>query len=199
MQIGNRILTSGIVHLYLCTPLLAFQSQAIGIKAGRLLDGAGAILYTATIQISEGKIAAVSGTQPATVDLSGYTVMPGLIDTHDHFSWHFDSDGQLHDASREEETAAQATLFALENAYLTLMGGMTTVQSLGSGVDRDVRDWVARGILPGPRILTSLQPITQRTGSPDEIRRAVAQRKSQGADVIKIFGSASIRGEAPPP
>ena len=198
MQIGNRILTSGIVYLYLCTPLLAFQSQAIGIKAGRLLDGAGAILYNATIQISEGKIAAVSGTQPATVDLSGYTVMPGLIDTHDHFSWHFDSDGQLHDASREEETAAQATLFALENAYLTLMGGMTTVQSLGSGVDRDVRDWVARGILPGPRILTSLQPITQRTGSPDEIRRAVAQRKSQGADVIKIFGSASIRvGGAP--
>jgi len=193
MVIPHRTIIVAVVYLCICAPLFAFQAGSTRLKAGRLLDGRGAILYNATIEITEGKIAAVTNPQAFAVDLSDYTVMPGLIDTHDHFSWHFDSDGQLHDASREEETVTQSTLFALENAYLTLMGGITTVQSLGSLLDRDVRDLVGRGILPGPRILTSLQAITQRTGSPEEIRAVVAERKSQGADVIKIFGSASIR------
>ena len=198
MYIPHRIPIVGIVGLCLCLPLFAFQAGSLRLKTGRLLDGRGGILYNATIEITEGKITAVTDSQASTVDLSDYTVMPGLIDTHDHFSWHFDSDGQLHDASREEESVTQSTLLALENAYLTLIGGITTVQSLGSPLDRDVRDLVARGILPGPRILTSLQAINQRTGSPEEIRRVVAERKSQGADVIKIFGSASIRvGGAP--
>ncbi len=81
----------------------------------------------------------------------------------------------------------------MENAYVTLMAGITTMQSLGSPVDRDVRDWIARGVIPGPRILTSLGSITQRTGTPEEIREVVRQRAADGADVIKIFGSASIR------
>ncbi|MEE8586004.1 MAG: amidohydrolase family protein, partial [Acidobacteriota bacterium] len=126
-------------------------------------------------------------------DLSGMTLMPGGIDTHNHVAWHFDPDGMLHDATSQEESEAQQTLYALGNAYRTLLSGITTVQSLGSDLDRDVRDFIARGNLPGPRILTSLQPITQRTGSPQQIRQQVQRLAQQGADVIKIFGSASIR------
>jgi imidazolonepropionase-like amidohydrolase len=59
--------------------------------------------------------------------------------------------------------------------------------------DKDLRDAIARGIIPGPRILTSLQPLTEKSGDPDKLRQLVKERKAQGADFIKIFASKSIR------
>lgn len=172
----------------------AAQTSPLTLKADRVLDGRGAVLEDTLVVVQGDSIVRVGGPSAGAVhDLSGLTLMPGGIDTHNHFAWHFDPDGKLHDASAEEESQAQRTLYALENAYRTLLAGITTVQSLGSGVDKDVRDFIARGILPGPRILTSLQPITERTGSPEEIRQEVQRLARQGADVIKIFGSASIR------
>ena len=179
----------------LLTPTLALgQTATVTIKASRVLDGKGGVLENTTIVVEGSRIANLGGEVSGTAyDLTGLTVMPGAIDTHNHFVWHFDEDGKIHDASSEEESPAQAALYAVENAYLTLMSGITTVQSLGSPIDRDIRDWIARGVIPGPRILTSLRSITQNTGTPDEIREAVRQRAADGADVIKIFGSASIR------
>ena len=84
-------------------------------------------------------------------------------------------------------------LYAAENAYAMLSGGFTTSQSLGSPLDRDLRDAIGRGILPGPRLLTSISPITEATGNPDQIRQFVRQVASSGADVIKMFASKSIR------
>ncbi len=179
----------------LLTPALAHgQLTQITIKASHVLDGKGGVLENTTIVVEGSRIASVGGEVSGTAyDLTDLTVLPGAIDTHNHFVWHFDEDGKIHDASSEEESPAQAALYAVENAYLTLMSGITTVQSLGSPIDRDIRDWIARGVIPGPRILTSLRSITQDTGTPDEIREAVRQRAAEGADVIKIFGSASIR------
>jgi len=77
-----------------------------------------------------------------------------------------------------------------------LMAGFTTVQSVGSPTDIPLRDAVAKGILPGPRILTSAEPLQGRgdqTGTPDEIRAFVRKQKQAGADLIKIFASQSIR------
>jgi imidazolonepropionase-like amidohydrolase len=73
------------------------------------------------------------------------------------------------------------------------MAGFTTVQSLGSPNDRELRDAIARGAVPGARILTSLRAITERTGPPEKIRDAVREVIEQGADVVKIFASRSIR------
>src|SRR5207249_9762949 len=73
------------------------------------------------------------------------------------------------------------------------MAGITTVQSIGSTLDRDLRDAIARGIIPGPRVITSLDWITPADGDADGLRRAVRQRVAAGADVIKILGSKSIR------
>ena len=73
------------------------------------------------------------------------------------------------------------------------MGGVTTVQSVGAGSDAELRDAIARGVLPGPRILTSLISIGAGTGDPAEIRARVRELADAGADVIKIFASASIR------
>jgi quinoprotein glucose dehydrogenase len=175
--------------------LKAFTLQpTIRIRADRVLDGRGATIEDATVVVRGSRIVGIErGGADAEYDLRGFTVMPGGIDTHVHINWHFDADGRTHDARPEEESPAQAMLYAAENAYATLLGGITTVQSLGAPLDGDLRDFIARGTLPGPRIVTSLRSLSERTGTPDEIRTAVRRLKADGADVIKIFASASIR------
>src|SRR5204863_8902962 len=94
----------------------------------------------------------------------------------------------------------------IENAHATLLSGITTVQSPGDVRDTLLRAWFASATLPGPRILTSLQQISPRMGRPDSagrpaqpgtsdsaLRATVRQHKAQGANIIKIFASASIR------
>jgi imidazolonepropionase-like amidohydrolase len=79
---------------------------------------------------------------------------------------------------------------------LTLMAGFTTVQSVGSPTDLPLRDAIAQGTLPGPRILTAAEPLEgqgEKTGTPDEIRAYIRKQKQAGADLIKIFASQSIR------
>ena len=84
------------------------------------------------------------------------------------------------------------------NAWTTLLAGFTTVQSPGSASDKDLRDAIASGAIPGPRVLTSLEPLTEKSGTPEQLREAVRQRFAAGADLIKLFASKSIReGGAP--
>jgi imidazolonepropionase-like amidohydrolase len=67
---------------------------------------------------------------------------------------------------------------------------------VGSPTDLPLRDAIAKGLLPGPRILTAVEPLAGRgpqTGTPDEIRAFIRKQKEAGADLIKIFASASIR------
>src|SRR5437016_12484572 len=76
------------------------------------------------------------------------------------------------------------------------MAGFTTIQSVGSPTDVPLRDAIAKGLLPGPRILTAIEPLTgrgERTGTPAEIRAFIRKQKEAGADLIKIFASQSIR------
>ena len=168
------------------------------LRADRIIDGRGNVLQDRDIVVIDGAIAGFfeRDADAVSYDLTGLTILPGLIDTHVHVGWHFDPDGRLHDD--DEEPGEVSALYAAENAYAMLMAGFTTVQSLGSDVDKHVRDAVARGTLPGPRILTSLRRISVRTGSVEDIQRFVRAQKNRGADVIKVFASASIRdGGAP--
>jgi imidazolonepropionase-like amidohydrolase len=73
------------------------------------------------------------------------------------------------------------------------MAGFTTVQSIGSPLDVDVRAAIARGVLAGPRLLTSIRPVNENTGAPDEIRAFVRKVKADGADLVKLFASKSSR------
>ncbi len=173
-------------------PLTA-QSPPIVLRVGTLLDGRGGTQRDVTVVVENGRIAAIETghARAATHDLSRFTVMPGGIDTHVHINWHFDADGRTHDD--REETPEQAYRHAVENARITLESGITTAQSLGATVDGPLRDAIARGEVPGPRIITSLRSLNERTGTPAELRAAVRRLKEDGADVIKIFASASIR------
>jgi imidazolonepropionase-like amidohydrolase len=80
-----------------------------------------------------------------------------------------------------------------------MMAGFTTIQSLGSPADVPLRDAIANGLLPGPRIITAVEPLMgqgEQTGTPDEIRAFVRRQKEAGADVIKIFANYSVRRPA---
>ena len=134
-----------------------------------------------------------------TYDLSKFTLLPGFIDTHVHILWHFNKDGRFETSG---ETPAQRALYGAANAWSTLSAGFTTVQSVGEPGDLDLRNATGHGELPGPRILTSVRQINERTGAargssalatPEQLRQAVRDAKTAGADVIKLFASGSIR------
>jgi len=170
-------------------------AQPIVIRTTTLLDGKGGVLKNKEIVIEGSRILRVADARSnASYDLSGLTVMPGWIDTHTHPGWYFNRENRLEEGGPGSiETPAARALYAEANVYATLMGGFTTIQSVGQEVDKDLRDLINRGLLPGPRILTSLRAVTVETGTPDQIRAYVDKMKADGADVIKLFATASIR------
>jgi imidazolonepropionase-like amidohydrolase len=160
------------------------------LDSGLLLDGNGGAVRNQQVVIEGSKIQSVApGTVPATYDLRTLTVMPGWIDTHVHLNWHFDAAYKYTAARDKPEDAA---LYTAENAWLTLQGGFTTVQSVGAAMDAAVRDRIQGGALPGPRILTSLPQINERSGEPDAIRELVRRTKTEGGHLIKIFATTGI-------
>ena len=173
----------------------AAQSATTNIRAGTVLDGRGRVMRDVTIVVEASRISRLdpATTTTASYDLRGLTLMPGGIDTHVHLTSHFDSNGRAHNDPGGTEPLQQTILYAEENAYRALMAGITTVQSIGATLDRDLRDAIARGTIPGPRVITSLDWITPEAGDTAGLRQAVRQRVAAGADVIKILGSKSIR------
>ena len=179
------------------TPAVLSQTpnQRIVIGASTVLDGKGHILHDVRIVVEGSKIAAIGPKNAARVDydLSGLTVLPGWIDAHTHITWIFGKDGKN---AGTEGTSQQDAYKAASNAWVTLMAGFTMVQSVGAPNDIPLRDAIAKGLVPGPRILTAVEPLVgkgEKTGTPDEIRAFVRKQKDAGADVIKIFASESIR------
>src|SRR5262245_15788154 len=187
-----RIRMSFLAAAWLAAALLSSEEPALTLRAGTLLDGRGGARSAVDVVVRGSRIEAVGGRPEGTLyDLGRLTLMPGGIDTHVHIGSHFDRDGRAHNEAEGREAPEQAMLHAVENAYRTLMAGITTVQSLGATSDRDLRDFIARGDVPGPRILTSFEWVTD--GDPAALRETVRQRVEGGADVVKIFASKSIR------
>jgi imidazolonepropionase-like amidohydrolase len=175
------------------SPQTPTQGKRMVIAAGTILDGKGGVLHNTRIVIEGSKIIAIDPKAgPVDYDLHDLTVLPGWIDAHVHMTWIFGPDGKH---MMQGGTSPAAAYGAAANAYEDLMAGFTTVQSLGSIADIPLRDAINRGLLPGPRVLTSAEPLTGRgeqTGTPDEIREFVRKQKAAGADVIKIFASGGL-------
>src|ERR1700704_1452776 len=171
-------------------------AQPIVIKTTTLIDGKGQVLKGKEIVIENGRITRIADAkQKPTLDLSGLTVMPGWIDTHTHPTWYFNKEGRLEQGPgrNAKSTPQQAALFSAANLTATLMGGFTTGQSVGGELDADLRDQIEAGGMAGPRLITSLRSVNENTGDPAKIREFVRKMKADGADVVKLFATASIR------
>jgi imidazolonepropionase-like amidohydrolase len=196
----NRLLPLGLVRsLALTVPALCLSPSPafsqpppiITVHAPLILDGRGGVLKNKTLLIQGGRILRIDpATKGNVYELTGLTLMPGWIDTHVHIGYHFAPNGKYQVAPEPPEVAV---LYSLENAWATLQAGFTTVRSLGAPLDGTLRDALNRGTLPGPRLLTSLGYLTEKSGDPEQIRARVRQMIIDGADVIKIFATKSIR------
>lgn len=189
------IISFGLLIVATASSAQSPEKNRIVIAASTVLDGKGGTLHEVRLAVEGSKIVEVSpGTVgPVNYDLRGLTVLPGWIDAHVHITWIFGDDGKN---LGTEGTSQEDAYKAASNAWLTLMAGFTTVQSVGAPNDVALRDAIAKGLLPGPRILTAVRPLEgngEATGTPDEIRAFVRKQKAAGADLIKIFASKSIR------
>jgi imidazolonepropionase-like amidohydrolase len=207
------------LFLYPGTVALHAQTRPQVLEVSTLYDGRGNVLHNTRVVVQDGKIVRIDPKATGDmIDLRGLTVMPGWIDVHVHITTHFGTNGKMgeptcgseryleavgkaKDASGatpetpalECETPADAELAIMHNAWATLEAGFTTVQSVGAPDDKDLRDAINRGDIPGPRILTALRPITNPSLTLDQIREWVRQVKMDGGDLIKIFVSKPMR------
>ena len=159
-----------ITALLTLTTTTAATAQPITLRSGLLLDGKGASLRNQLIAIDGPRISRIAHA----------TATPAhLRPLAPHRSARPDRHPRPHRLRTSATTAAPPTrarrrretaLYAAENAYVTLMAGFTTVQSIGSPCDLELRAAIARGALPGPRLLTSIGSLNDATRTPDQIR-----------------------------
>ncbi len=178
--------------------VMALAQDRVVLQTSVLLDGKGGLLRNQQIVIEGGRIVSVGpGKAKADYDLTGLTVMPGWIDTHVHLQWHMDANHKSVSGGAKPEEMA---VYTEADAWMELEDGFTTVQSVGSTFDGPVRDRINEGVLPGPRVLTSLIQIQgmggegdkKHTWTVDELREMVRKNKADGADVIKLFATTGL-------
>ncbi len=180
------------VSLFAGVPAIA--QEPITVFAGRVLDGKGNQWKNATVVVDNGRIIRI---EPRPVDHPTFsfpkgTLLPGLIDTHVHLGAYVTKKGRMH-VPDDGDSPATAALAGAANAYRTLLAGFTTVASIGADDDKELRDWLEQTGAPGPKILTSLDPITDPSLPPEALRALVDRKAQAGADLIKVFASKSIR------
>lgn len=116
--------------------LTAAGQAPIALKVGTLIDGKGGVLHDTVIVVHGSRIDKLDPAAGFTYDLRDLTVLPGMVDTHVHLDWHFGPDGRY---VPQDNSPTDTLGYGLENAYVMLMAGFTTVQSVGSPIDADIR------------------------------------------------------------
>lgn len=204
---SHRVLSLKHVATLLIVAATTLPAQTapapVVLRASRVVDGTGRTLRNQDVTVQGGRITAMrasAGALPTSgIDPGSRTLLPGFIDTHVHLGWYITDKQRLHE-ERDGDTPEVSTLQRAGNAWATLRAGFTTVQSIGEADNAVLRDAINAGRIPGPRVITSLGSLNERSGggSPDSLRAGVRRFKARGADVIKIFASKSIRdgGEA---
>ena len=204
---------------------LTAQDTATLIRAARLIDGNGNLAEPGTVLVEGERIVAVgtaAATAPAdqTIDLGEATIMPGLIDLHTHLT---DRVGTHWEEVLVTTTPAQAALWGAANALTTLRAGFTTVRDMGPTwpyTDVDLRDIIAEGVMPGPRMQVAGNYVSATGGAGDArqfsiyvdvpvvrnladgvdaVRAAVRTNHKNGADFTKILATGAVLSVGIPP
>jgi imidazolonepropionase-like amidohydrolase len=196
-------------------------SQDTIIHAGRVLaePASGQVLTQQTILVRNGRIVSISNgysrvpSGAKLVDLKNSFVLPGLIDSHVHITSEQGPSARLDEFIK---TSADQAIDGAGFAMKTLEAGFTTVADLGADANAilALRNGIAKGIIGGPRIITSAGAISVHGGhgdangmprdmalmlrSPgvcsgaDDCARAVRERVRDGADIIKITATGGV-------
>jgi imidazolonepropionase-like amidohydrolase len=173
---------------------------ALALRGGHAWDGHAETATEATVVVDEGCIAAIGpdAGAPDTLDISGCTVMPGLIEGHAHLCFNAAADWRT---VFDSDSPGRMLLRMAANGAAMLAAGITTVRDLGAptALATEVRDAFAAGLVPGPDLLVSGAPITTTGGHCHfmggeadgelEVRKAVRQRVKAGCDWIKVMAT----------
>lgn len=212
----KKLITAALSALILSAPAIAEDAV---IHAGHVLAKPGeGYLTRQTILVEDGRVVSITPgySKPkdyTVIDLREAYVLPGLIDSHVHITSENGPGGRIKDFEDSEvDTAFDGAAFAL----VTLKAGFTTVQDVGAPNDSifGLRDAIARGAVPGPRIRAagnsvaitgghgdingySSRVMAAFTGAnicngADDCRRAVRQQIKEGADLIKITATGGV-------
>ncbi len=212
------------VPILLVTALSAWAADPIVIRAARLFDGRSETLQTpGVVVVQNGKILHVGRyaslpEKAQVIDLGDATLLPGFMDAHTHIASPVVT-GNSSPLMRLRETQAEQALTGAANARTTLMAGFTTIRDLGAAdfIDVGLRNGIAKGLVPGPRILASgggigatgghcdptnsyrygvfgdeIGPLKGIINSADEARQAVRLKIKYGADVIKTCATGGV-------
>jgi imidazolonepropionase-like amidohydrolase len=196
---------------------LVRAGHLLDVRTGKLLEGQTIVVVGETIQsISPSAEMQAQGTDTV-VDLTGMTVLPGLIDVHTHLTMNTDFDPYTELTS----TDAKEAINGVVNARTTLLAGFTSVRNVGAGgyTDVDLRDAINKGQVPGPHMLVSgpalgitgghcddnLLPIRYHQvgdGVADgiaEVQHKVRQNIKYGSDLIKICATGGVLSKGDDP
>ena len=190
------------------------------IRAGRFIDGVadsarrnvGILVEGDRIrQVGPWSEVSAAARDARRVDLSGMTVLPGLIDNHTHILLQGDITAQEYDDQVLKESTPYRTIRATMSVRTALLNGFTTMRDLETEgamyADVDIKTAINRGVIPGPHMFvatrafapTGMYPLSgyswelrvpegvQIVDGPDQIRRAVREQVKYGADWIKVY------------
>jgi imidazolonepropionase-like amidohydrolase len=172
------------------------SASAASYHFGSIWDGAK-VWKDACISLNAGKIESVGpcGAGDASIDLTRFYAIPGLIDAHTHMTYN------LNEPVAQAGRGAATVFLSQGNARKTLETGVTTVRNLGASDYADIamRDLINNGLMVGPRMFVSGYGLTISRGgrgaSPGtadgvtEVLKVVRAQVGAGADVIKMYGS----------
>jgi len=178
------------------------------ITGATIIDGTGrppakdSIIAIEGTQISfvglKNQLSPQLGINHTIIDATGKTVLPGLINMHDHLVFKY-AIGSFSDHIRKG--APNLTLFAAKTALDTLRSGITTIRDMATkyGISIAIREAINTGRMLGPRIIACNQPICATGGhasevcciadGPEAVRRAARKQLSLGADFVKVMAS----------
>jgi imidazolonepropionase-like amidohydrolase len=200
-------------------------AQPIALKAARLFDGKSKTLLPNGVVVVEGKTITAAGSNvpipdnAQIIDLGDATLSPGFMDAHTHLTSPFERDYRVGELNLLKKPIPSRTLDAVDIVRRTLMAGFTTVRDVGAGdlIDVGLRDAIAQGQIPGPRMLVAVHALGSTGGhcdpfagyapgifgresgvidgvinSADQARQAVRYNIDHGADVIKTCATGGV-------